>query len=178
MMGSGSHLFCNYSLHHLTLDCEALLTGFASLVKFATDRTTHTYHINGWQRVLRPHRRFIVIAGISATVADAFQEATLQNDQVARRLPELQELVDERLTCLLQHDDAVWVELAGCVRAEEKPRELRGDVIFAALLSLGFLRERVFRHAEKRPWSLCRGAVWKRERMGKRDEREQENIGE
>lgn len=146
--------------------CRALVASLAVGLEAVVDRAlsdpaSSNYHLNGFKRLRPEVRRYAVVAALAAFPAEALQVELLEDDRVARRLPELKGAFDDELVFLEQLPPQVWDRLARHVGGypAELGGELRSASVRSAYTSRAYIEDRLFRIADDFPWRLAFGDI-------------------
>jgi hypothetical protein len=135
-----------------------VLLGMRSLVKFIREETDASDHyLHGWERFDDSLCRFVFLTAIATYPADAFVIDLLEDGRLARRLPEVKEVVQEEVDFIQNIELNVWVAFAQAAACGVGG--LRSDTVHAALTIQSYLEWLVFRKAEEPPFDLPRGDV-------------------
>ena len=144
-----------------------LLSGVLDLAKAViADPEASKHHVSGVARLsLKGRRKFAVMAAMSAYPSDTLLTELLEDDRVAKRLPHLEQCLEDEMNWVSDLAEPVWelLNLAaggdGADMGERSSRELRSDTLAAAHASVAFASLRVFRPAKQHPWSLAQGDI-------------------
>ena len=146
--------------------CRALIVSVvagleAVVAKCTSDPDTSNYYLNGFLRFKAPVRRYAAVAALAAYPADSLQIELLADDRVVRRLPELQDCIQQELEFLESLGPLVWERLNRVVgdQPPRYPHELRSETLQCAYTAYGFVDRRIFQVANSLPWSLALGDI-------------------
>ena len=143
-----------------------LLSGVLDLAKAViADPEASKHHVSGVARLSRKGRKFVVMAAMSAYPSDTLLTELLEDDRVVKRLPHLEQCLEDEMHWVSDLAEPVWelLNLAaggdGADMGECSSRELRSDTLAAAHASVAFASLRVFKPAKQHPWSLAQGDI-------------------
>ena len=104
------------------------------------------------------HSRNANAITIAANACDAVLLELLEDDRLGKRLPEVEEKLQEELSWIASIEPFVWQRLASFVPGLTSAT-LKNDCIWAANISASFMERKALSVARGLPWSLARGAM-------------------
>ena len=138
----------------------ALCVGLDGLVHLARKNPkTSEFYIHGFGRFTGQVRKYCVVAGVSSYVADAFLSHLLEDDRLATRGAELQQVLQDELTWLAGVEPFAWERLAALAQEGCSWSALRSDCMESASIAASFVDRQVLRPLNRCPWSLAQGDI-------------------
>eukprot|EP00971_Amphidinium_carterae_P082938 1640808-Amphidinium_carterae.1 len=115
------------------------------------------YYSGGTKKVNGEAWQFIALSGLSAYVAEGFLVKVLEDGRVGGRSKELKEHLAQDFMYIESVTAGVWNSIAEHLQWDHK--DLKSKVLGGALLSYGYIMEKVIWVAESYPWKLLDGDV-------------------
>jgi hypothetical protein len=135
----------------------SLALGLQGLVEFIrAEPSASDFHIHGFEQLNVEALRYSAIASIAANACDAVLLELLEDDRLGKRLPEVEEKLQEELSWIASIEPFVWQRLASFVPGLTSAT-LKNDCIWAANISASFMERKALSVARGLPWSLARG---------------------
>ena len=132
------------------------LSGLVGLVR--KDPKASDYYIGGSAGLDGAVLNYAIVASVVTNACDSFLLALLEDDRVARRLSELEGILQEELMWVVSISDGIWGRLAELTTGVS-PCELRSWALRAASIIQAFITHKVIRVARGLPWSLVQGDI-------------------
>ena len=138
----------------------ALCVGLAGLVDLIRKSPkTSEFYIHGFGRLAGQARKYCVIAGVSSHIADAFLAQLLEDDRLATRGAELQQVLADELAWLAGVEPFAWARLASLFPEGYAGPALRSECVGSACIAAAFITRQVLQPLKKCPWSLAQGDI-------------------
>lgn len=144
--------------------CRTLLAAFAlglpALVQLIrSDSRTSDYYISGFGGFDEGASKYAVVASLVSHVCDGFLLALLDDDRVARRREELEDLLLDELQWLSGLSEETWRLLAQLLPGTVPFHDLRSWCVRSASIVEAFIKHKVLRGVAGYPWRLAEGDV-------------------
>ena len=137
---------------------QAELLGLREIGKLAMELPNASdYWLHHFSRIGPEHLRWVCLAGMSCIPTETVMAALAEDDRMALRAVELDDLVGTSMMYLQHLPMSTWARLAIIITPDESPPRLRSDVLAHALQATGFWREVSLERFMKPPWSNVRG---------------------
>ena len=134
----------------------SLSVGLYELAKLALDlKGSIDTKLHGIKKITDSIKWYAAVGCITTFVPEAFAAVVAEDDRVCRRLPELEQAVQEELDFVFGISDFVWRRLALVAKSALWATELKTACCHAAHVTVAFLAHRVFSTVRSLPWSLC-----------------------
>lgn len=135
-----------------------LLTGLDSLVTYIRKNTgASDFYIKHYDKLTEPIKKFVVVAAVSSHVSDGWLTELLKDGRVPLNMDALEAALQSQYEWLVKLPIGVWKLLAAV--AGVSGTALRTMVMESGHVQIGFLHNRVIKHARAMPWALCIGDI-------------------
>ena len=121
------------------------------------DQSTSDFYLHGFAECTADVKLYMSVAALVSRVPDTLLNELLEDDRLAPRSAEVEQMVIDEVTWLTVLPDQLWKTLSSLSNAEAL--DVRNMTIHAAYVALAILRQMVFQPLSGYPWKLCNGDV-------------------
>ena len=142
--------------------CRALVAGLTcgldKVMEMARGKKIASeWYAHGWDELDEACRRYAIIACVASFVPDGVMHELMQDDRVAKILPQLESTVELELQWIEALPRYIWTRLSYIEKSVAWMDDLRSTTMSAAHTAAAFITRRLFKNAHQAPWSLMQG---------------------
>ena len=153
----------------------AMCKGFLHMFDFmVSSKVLSAYEAGGPHKITKQCKDFVLVIGLVAYVPDSVLAYTLNENRLATRLADLEQVLAGEMDFLEGLQRSVWVLFS---KQLELPwPHIRDAVMRGALIAQGYLDEKLLAGLRRYPWTVCQNPVESLEQLAQQPEPPAEQI--
>jgi len=116
------------------------------------------YHLGGFSRLHGNVARTVSVTALVTWVSEAFQAECFYDPRLAKRVDEVEGVVDEEFEYIRSLPHEIFCAMANLLD-DVNPHDFRSEVIDTCSIERAFIQKHAFEPARELPWSLCNGDI-------------------